>query len=416
MDVTVTHTGTGPSCVVDVSENENVAQLKEHALDKMFAGDYMNTSREAAVVSARIEGCEELDDAQLVADTGLEAGGTVVLIRRRWPQLNAPAVYSSAHGDGVLTIAVSRCGELCAVGYEHGHVTVFDTITGDTVADFTHGVSIPSVAFSVCGKWLAAASAVDGTICVWCTATWGEMCLLDDDDVVSLVWTYCGRLVSGGSGEVRVWDFIAAPTFRALEGQMGLCCVAVSRTRLFSCSTECTTLYVWDIGTLEQTHTLHHNRAPAESYVGISAVDVTDDDQYLVTCSHDLMLAVWCGRNLTCLRTVQLHDHPVDLALSQESDVIAVQHDDCITLLCLSTSECRCQLQGVPCNQRKVQSSICAHVALSSCGKWVFATQKASVSVCAVSGSTECRTPLNAPLPQNEPFSFWRLLVSEKSH
>ena len=100
--------------------------LKADALNEMFPGS-INPVREAENVAAHIEGCEEeLDDAQRVADTGLEDGGTVQLVPR-WPRVKAPAVYSSTHGSDVFRITLSRCGTLCAVCYYNGHITVFDT-------------------------------------------------------------------------------------------------------------------------------------------------------------------------------------------------------------------------------------------------------------------------------------------------
>ena len=98
MDVTVRHTGTGDSCVVGVPEGGTVVGLKADALNEMFPGSINNAAREAEYVAAHIEGCEEeLDDAQRVADTGLEDGGAVKLVPR-WPIVKAPAVYSSTHG------------------------------------------------------------------------------------------------------------------------------------------------------------------------------------------------------------------------------------------------------------------------------------------------------------------------------
>ena len=104
----------------------------------------INPVREAENVAAHIEGCEEeLDDAQRVADTGLEDGGAVQLVPR-WPIVKAPAVYSSTHGGEVSHITLSRCGTLCAVGYyDNGHITVFDTSTAAVVADLTHGTWDP---------------------------------------------------------------------------------------------------------------------------------------------------------------------------------------------------------------------------------------------------------------------------------
>ena len=94
MDVTVRHAETGDSCVVCVPEGGTVVELKADALNEMFPGSINNADREAACVAAHIEGCEEeLDDAQRVADTGLEDGGAVKLVPR-WPNIKAPAVYN----------------------------------------------------------------------------------------------------------------------------------------------------------------------------------------------------------------------------------------------------------------------------------------------------------------------------------
>ena len=85
MDVTVRHAVTSVSSVVGVPEGGTVVGLKADALNEMFPGSNNNASREAACVAAHIEGCEEeLDDAQRVADTGLEDGGSVKLVTR-WP-------------------------------------------------------------------------------------------------------------------------------------------------------------------------------------------------------------------------------------------------------------------------------------------------------------------------------------------
>eukprot|EP01061_Rhynchopus_euleeides_P028707 TRINITY_DN4682_c0_g4_i5.p2 TRINITY_DN4682_c0_g4~~TRINITY_DN4682_c0_g4_i5.p2 ORF type:complete len:111 (+),score=19.35 TRINITY_DN4682_c0_g4_i5:494-826(+) len=104
---------------------------------------------------------------------------------------------------------LSKCGTLCAVGYFHnGHITVFDTTTAAVVADLTHGNGVVyHTAFPACGTWLATCSA-DGTICVWLTSTWEEVCMLQHNTSVwSAAWTDCGRLVSGdSSGKVHVWD------------------------------------------------------------------------------------------------------------------------------------------------------------------------------------------------------------------
>ena len=372
MDVTVRHTETGDSCVVGVPEGGTVVGLKADALNEMFPGS-INPVREAACVAAHIEGCEEeLDDAQRVADTGLEDGGAVQLVPR-WPNVKAPAVYSCTHGGGVYNIKLSRCGTLCAVGSTYGRITVFDTTTAAVVADFTHGNrSVCCPAFSVCGTWLATYSN-ERTIRVWLTATWEQVWLHDNNtSVFSAAWTHCGRLVSGDlHGKVRVWDLKGTPSATVLEGHSRhVCSIAVSGTRIFSGSND-KTIRVWDISTLTHTHTLdEHTRE-------ITNLALTQDEKHLVSCSWDNSLKVWCTTSLSCLRTVQLDGSPFSLAVSQPGDAVAVvtPNSETTTLYRLSTGE----FLG------KVDSKD-GGVALSLCGRWLFTpTNKTSVSVCAVS-------------------------------
>eukprot|EP01061_Rhynchopus_euleeides_P009694 TRINITY_DN18901_c0_g1_i3.p4 TRINITY_DN18901_c0_g1~~TRINITY_DN18901_c0_g1_i3.p4 ORF type:complete len:123 (+),score=34.87 TRINITY_DN18901_c0_g1_i3:249-617(+) len=119
MDVTVRHAGTGHSCVVVVPEGGTVVRLKTDAVKEMFPGS-VNADREAAGLAARIEGCEEeLDNAERVADTGLEDGDGVQLVPR-WPNVKAPAVYYSPEQDGhVQHITLSRDGTLCSFWRAH---------------------------------------------------------------------------------------------------------------------------------------------------------------------------------------------------------------------------------------------------------------------------------------------------------
>ena len=370
MEVCVRHRDTGDSCVVGVPEGGTVIGLKADALDEMFPG-CINPVREAACVAAHIEGCEEeLDDAQRVADTGLEDGGAVQLVPR-WPKVKAPAVYSSTHGGEMRRITLSRCGMLCAVGYFNGHITVFDTITAAVVADLSHGnTTTYGIAFSVCGTWLATCSD-DGTICVWLASSWEEVTMLDHNTTVySAAWSRSGRLVSGDcNGQMRVWDLKGTPSATVLVGHSdAVRSIAVSGTRIFSGSGD-KTIRVWDISTLRHTRTLdEHTRS-------VSDVALTKDEQHLVSCSWDNSLKVWCTTSLRCLRTVQLAtDLFYSLAVSQPGDVVAVGTPTTSTtaLYRLSTGE----------HLGRVDSKGYG-VALSLCGRWVFTpTRKTSVSVC----------------------------------
>ena len=184
MYVSVRQVDSGRSCVVDIPEGSvTVRSLKVDALNEMFAGS-VNADREGVALAAHIAGREEeLNDAEHVAHTGLEAGDGVKLVRRL-AHVKAPAVYetpSRRKRMSVQHITLSRCGLLCSVTSDcGGYITVFDTRTADVVAHLKHGIDIIRCAtFSVCGRWLATCS-YDFPICVWLTATWEQVWCLEE--------------------------------------------------------------------------------------------------------------------------------------------------------------------------------------------------------------------------------------------
>ena len=256
-----------------------------------------------------------------------------------------------------------------------GHITVFDTTTAAVVADLTHDdQNILCTSFSVCGTWLATCC-YDGTICVWLTSTWEEVCMLHHNDttVCAAAWTHCGRLVSGDyDGKVRVRHLKGTPSATVLKGHSkAVVSIAVSGTRIFSGSLD-ESIRVWDISTLTHTHTLDGHTD------SVKDIALTQDEQHLVSCSQDKSLKVWCTTSLSCLRTVPLDSpfQPTSLTVSQPGDVVAVKSWTSSTLYRLSTGTClgKVDSQGFG-------------VALSLCGRWVFTptNNKTSVSVCAVS-------------------------------
>ena len=106
----------------------------------------------------------------------------------------------------------------------------------------------------------------------------------------------------------------------------------------------------------------------------MTGIALTQDKQHLLSCSDDKSLKVWCTTTLSCLRTVQLHDYPASLAVSQQGDVVT-KSLSFATLYRLSSGECL----------GKVGSNGVA-LALSPCGRWLFTPMSnSSVSVRAVS-------------------------------
>ena len=368
MDVSVRHVESGRGCVVGVADGGTVLSLKADAVKEMFAGS-INADREAAGLAARIEGCgEDLDDAERVANTGLEVGDPVQLVRR-WPHVKAPAVYNH-EWDYAESVTLSRCGMLCSVASGEGHITVLDTRTAGVVADLTHGEEgVCGTEFSVCGRWLATCSD-DKSICVWLTATWEQVCRLEEHDTeaCSAGWTHCGRLVSGDAhGKVSVWDLEGTPSATVLDGHnSAVSGIAVSTTRIFTGSLD-SSIRVYDISTLTHTDTL------SEHMDAVHHIALTDDGRHLVSSSGDKSLKVWCTTTLTCIRSVVVSDPPCVLSVSQPGDVVAVSFYGQTKLYSLSTLQClgRVKSEGLA-------------VALSPCGRWVFTAAYPSVRVSAV--------------------------------
>ena len=346
-----------------------VLSLKADAVKEMFAGS-INADREAAGLAARIEGCDEdLDDAERVANTGLEVGGRVQLVKS-WPHVKTPAVFNPGRdSEDVRDIALSRCGTLCSVG-SYKLITVFDTTTADVVTEITQPRAVSCTAFSVCGTWLASCAG-HGIIRVWLTATWEEVWCLEDHHMTvhCMSWTHCGRLVSSdANGKVFVWDLEDTPSATVLEGHTRTVYgIAVSTTRIFTGSGD-KTICVYDISTLTHTDTL------CDHTEYVYKLALSNDEQHLVSSSGDKTLKVWCTTTLTCLRSILVRAAYL-VAVSQPGDVVAVccpvKHTE---LYSLSTLE----------HLGHVESKG-SGIALSLCGRWVFTpTDNGSVAVRAV--------------------------------
>eukprot|EP01061_Rhynchopus_euleeides_P033948 TRINITY_DN5751_c0_g1_i1.p1 TRINITY_DN5751_c0_g1~~TRINITY_DN5751_c0_g1_i1.p1 ORF type:complete len:387 (+),score=87.14 TRINITY_DN5751_c0_g1_i1:61-1221(+) len=378
MDVSVRHVPSGRSCVVGVSDDDTVLSLKEDALAALFAGS-ADAAQGAAGMAVRIEGREEdLDDAQRIADTGLEGGDGVQLVRR-WVHVKAPATYHVGGDAAIQSLVLSRCGTLCSICCNGGTIAVFDTRTASPVTSLTHGTeSALCSAFSVCGTWLATCSE-DGLVCVWLTETWERVWTLDEHKSVtfrghalyvwSAVWTHCGRLITGdNTGVVFVWDLEDTPNPTALTGHSK--CVygiVATDTRIFTGADDTQQpIRVWDINTLQHTATLEKGR-------GVQHIALTLDERHLVACSDDKTLKVFCTSSLTCLRTVELACFHDVVAVSGAGDIIATSCTPSAMLYRLSTGKCLGMLEteGVG-------------VALSPCGKWLFTPHGGAASVRAV--------------------------------
>ena len=376
MEVTVRHAGSGRSCVVGVADTDTVLDLKARAVGEIFAGRHIHAGRAAGGLAARIgtQG-DELDDAQHIADTRLEGGDDVQLVRR-WAEIKAPAEYSDT--ENPCCLALSPCGRLCCVGTGSGSLYVFDTTAAEllTQIEMQDGQPTDCIAFSRCGGWIAAVSQNSTT--VWCTSTWECVRTLEGhtDWVYCVAWTHCGRLVSGSSDRtVRVWDVDEGMCTAVLEGHTGcLHGLAVSHTSIFSGSGD-STIRLWDLHALSHTHTLTGHTDE------VNRLALTTDQRRLVSCSSDRTVKVWCTTTHQCLWSVQKRKCCFQAAVSQEGDFIATPHPSRPSgMLRLSTGQALNLTLGLPDEQTG-----CHCLAASPCGRWLFIAGDTHVSVHPVS-------------------------------
>eukprot|EP01061_Rhynchopus_euleeides_P007596 TRINITY_DN16665_c0_g1_i1.p1 TRINITY_DN16665_c0_g1~~TRINITY_DN16665_c0_g1_i1.p1 ORF type:complete len:156 (+),score=31.92 TRINITY_DN16665_c0_g1_i1:38-469(+) len=125
------------------------------------------------------------------------------------------------------------------------------------------------------------------------------------------------------------------------------------------------TICVYDINPLTHIDTLCEHTAE------VQVITLTNSEKYLVS-SSDNSLKVWCTATLSCIRTVFLTSVPSRVA-GQQGDVVAVSFGDHTKLFKFSTLQ---DLGQIPSESN--------NVALSPCGRWVFAPCGPSVRVCAV--------------------------------
>eukprot|EP01061_Rhynchopus_euleeides_P040055 TRINITY_DN687_c0_g1_i12.p1 TRINITY_DN687_c0_g1~~TRINITY_DN687_c0_g1_i12.p1 ORF type:complete len:382 (+),score=87.05 TRINITY_DN687_c0_g1_i12:258-1403(+) len=371
MEVSVSHLPSGRSCVVSVSDSDTVLNLKVQAVADIFGGP-AHPSRAAGLV-ARIGGySDDLDDTQRVAETPLESGGDVHLAAC-WVEVK-PAEYSlQEHVPQYIT--VSRCGRLCLVGCTKGDFSVFDTNTAAEVATLDHGATdIWGAAFSHCGAWVATCSS-DSTICVWCTSTWQCRCELTHSAAVwSAAWTAGGRLVSGdSSGAVLVWDLAdpAAPTSTLLGRHSGAVFGLVASVNHIFTGSDDGDIFVWDIHTLTRTASLDRGE---DGRASVHHLALSSDELHLVSASDNQRINVWCTVTLSCLHSMECKQTPYVLAVSQESDRVAVLGSRSTDVWCLSTG----QLVG------RLGISSGEGIAFSACGKYLFTAEDTSVRVRAL--------------------------------
>ncbi len=109
----------------------------------------------------------------------------------------------------ILKLDISPAGDYVVSAEQNGSVIVRNLVSGDIVRALKFGNFVRDVAFSVDGRWLAAAGS-DGFIKVWNTSIWGDPIILSGHNgaISSLAFSPDGQwLASGGDDKsIRLWS------------------------------------------------------------------------------------------------------------------------------------------------------------------------------------------------------------------
>jgi len=194
-------------------------------------------------------------------------GGRIII----WDTLTGNDIANLMHGDEVSALAFSSDGKKLVSGSFDNTSRVWNVSTGESLSNFNFNNSISSVAFGKKDEWIVSSS-YDGTARIWDSRTGEEINRLiteNDTKIESIAIAPNGEFVAGGNSE-GVW--------------------------------------VWQIQGQEITK-LEHGQALTISYV-----DFSTDGKMLVTASWDRKARTWDAKTSALMATV-VHEKQVFLSV-----------------------------------------------------------------------------------------------------
>jgi WD40 repeat protein len=209
------------------------------------------------------------------------------------------------HKNSVPSVAFSPNGKFLASGsggvWEEGLsveellaervVKVWEVGSWREVATLRgHDDSVLSVNFSPDGKFLASGSR-DKTVKVWEVGSWQKVATLKGHggDVYSVSFSPDGKFLASGSGEVKVWEVGSWREVATLRGHDdSVLSVNFSPDGKFLASGSFdTTVKVWEVGDWREVATLRgHERR-------VYSVSFSPDGKFLASGSEDCTVKVW---------------------------------------------------------------------------------------------------------------------------
>jgi WD40 repeat protein len=227
------------------------------------------------------------------------------------------------YSNGIASVALSPDGQIVALGFYDGTVTLWQVDDGTLLRTFTSGVTVGAVAFSSNSKILATGSA-NATIKLWNVADGMYLRTLEglSSFVYSVAFSPDDQIVAAGSFDhVGMWRVSDGMLFQNLEGHTShVYSVAFSSDRrLLASASSDDTVKVWQVSDGKQLLNLKAD--------GFDSVAFSRDDTKLAATGNVVYL--WRARDGAPLYELKGHTDTVgSVAFSTDGQTLVSVSND----------------------------------------------------------------------------------------